>query len=144
MRTILKGKFLLDTNTLIYAFDRTSPFHEKAVKIINLALEGNFEAFIAQQNLVEFSNVLIRDYKVQSFSVVEDIKNISLEFPIITPTPNTLNIFSDLLLNSKIKGYIFDLYLIATMLDNEVTGIITLNDKDFLGIKGINVVNPFK
>ena len=38
----------------------------------------------------------------------------------------------------------FDVFLSATMLDNGITHIITVNEKDFTGIKGISVYNPFK
>jgi predicted nucleic acid-binding protein len=50
----------------------------------------------------------------------------------------------DLLAHRSVRGgRIFDLFLAATMLDNGVHTIYTENVRDFKGLKGIEVINPF-
>ena len=50
----------------------------------------------------------------------------------------------NLLASSSVKaGRIFDIFLAATMLDNEVQSIYTENVGDFHGISGIDAINPF-
>lgn len=144
MKTILRGRILLDTNILIYAYDRSSLYHAKAAEIIKLALAGDFEAVVAQQNLVEFANVLTSNYKISASSVSQDIENISKDFQLITPLPKTIHLFLTLIRDLNVKTYLFDIYLVATMISNDIESLITLNDKDFAGIKGLTVINPYK
>jgi len=143
MLTTLKGKCLLDTNILVYAYNQASPFHKKAREIVLDAALGKFEAVVAQQNLIEFCNVLTDQFHIPAPSVKKDLLDITADLSVIHPLPQTILIFADLLTNSK-KGQIFDLYLAATMLDNDIDNIITLNNKDFEGVKGIAVFNPWQ
>lgn len=144
MRIILKGRILLDTNILIYAYDRSSPYHTKAAEIIKLALAGEFEAVVAQQNLIEFANVLTSNYKIPASSVSRDIEDILKDFQLITPLPKTIHLFLRLIQDLNVKTYLFDIYLVATMISNDIESLITLNDKDFAEIKGLTVINPYK
>lgn len=138
-------KYLLDTNILIYAYDRESPFHIRAVDVILASKESANNIVIAQQNIVEFCNVLNITYHIPYTSIVEDTKDIMKDLPVIGPRSTSLSVFLKLLKNyKKTSQYIFDLYLAATMLDNGVTHIITANERDFVGIKGISVYNPWR
>ncbi len=144
MQTILKGRILLDTNILIYAYDESSPYHAKAAEIINLALAGEFEAVVAQQNLIEFANILTSNYKIPASSVSGDIEDILKDFQLITPLPKTIHHFLQLIRDLNVNTYLFDIYLVATMISNDIENLITCNDKDFAGIKGLTVINPYK
>lgn len=144
MQITLKGRILLDTNILIYAYDRSSPYHVKAAEIIKLALNGEFEAVVAQQNIIEFANILTSNYKIPASSVSQDIENILKDFQLITPLPKTIHHFLRLIQNLNVKTYLFDVYLAATIISNDINSLITLNDKDFAGIKGLTVINPYK
>ena len=42
------------------------------------------------------------------------------------------------------KQEIFDINLVALMIQNKIDTIITADDKHFINIKEINVINPFK
>lgn len=143
MKTILKGRYLLDTNILVYAYNQASPFHKRARELILEAVEGKFEAFLAQQNLVEFCNVLSNKFHISKASIKKDLLDITSDITIINPLPQTLIIFIDLFENSKLISQTFDLYLAATMLDNDIHNIITLNNRDFEGIENISALNPF-
>lgn len=143
MQTTLKGKYLLDTNILVYAYNQASPFHKKAKEIVLEAVEGKIEGVLAQQNLIEFCSVFTNQYHIPPDSIKKDLLDITSDFTIINPLPQTMFVFIDLLENYKLNLQVFDLYLAATMLDNDIHNIITLNYKDFAGIENISVINPF-
>ena len=147
MQTTLNIKFLVDTNILVYALDRTSPFYPIARQILEECIQGSRQGIIAQQNLVECANVLFRDLKKEHSEIMLNLNTIALRcnLIIITPLPTTYFTFLNLCYTLKQrKREMFDVFLSATMLDNGITHIITVNEKDFTGIKGISVYNPFK
>lgn len=138
-------RYVVDTNILIYGYDAKSPYHEKARKLLDKLVSQNIDIYVAMQNIVEFCNVLIGIYKLSSSSTTGYAQEIMLDFKIIIPKATTINIFLNLLLRiTKGRAYIFDLFLAATMLDNGITHVITLNEKDFASIKGISVYNPWR
>lgn len=144
MMNISKKRCLLDSNVLIYAHDKASPFHKRAVEIVQeIVSEGN--GVLAQQNIVEFSNVLHREYRASYRSITEALEHLLLDIPVIHPTTETIPLYLQLLnkLQPPVKRF-FDLYLSATMLSNGISIILTANGKDFEGIEGITVINPWK
>ena len=71
--------------------------------------------------------------------MIEDFLSSNL-FRIIEPLPTTL--FSFLTLLDKLeKPDIFDTFLAATTLDNDINCILTNNPKDFKNIQGLEVLN---
>lgn len=138
-------KYLLDTNILIYAYNRSSSFHTRAIEIILASKESANNMVVAQQNIVEFCNVLSVTYNIPYSSISEDASDMMKDLHIITPRSTTLSLFLELLKGYKqAPQYVFDIFLAATMFDNGIAHIITLNEKDFVGIKGISVYNPWK
>lgn len=138
-------KVLVDTNILVYALDEASPFYNKTVGIFEKIKNNEFQPVVAQQNILEAQNTLIKDYKLDKNEVLESIFSIiySFEFIVINPQINTLKIYKNILDNNTVKrNDIFDLYLAATMISNSVKRIYTGNTKDFQGIKDIEAVNP--
>jgi len=108
--------------------------------------EEKFEGVIALQNILEAENVLIKKYDQNKNDITNYIENVidAFNFTIIAPTPNTYLTFHKLLKKSLTSVDLFDCFLAATMLDNKIGNILTLNTKDFSGIKGIQAENPFK
>lgn len=83
-------------------------------------------------------------YHIDKHAIAQDIQDIMQDVTVITPDTSTMEILIQLLQQKKIAtGYIFDLYLAATMITNGLTHIITANEKDFTGIPGIMVYNPW-
>ena len=81
----------------------------------------------------------VRAFGKAGFKVIAQSKHIR----IITTTPNTLDIFINIISKHKPKSQsVFDYLLLATMLDNGVDGIYTANSKDFKHFKDITVTNP--
>lgn len=144
MMNISGKKCLFDTNILIFARDKTSLRHQKAVELFKDLEAGKFEAFVSYQNLLEFTAVLTRVYKISQKEVAGDLELLlsSPKIRVIYPTLATLPIFLKLL--KKDTGvYVYDLYLAATAKTNGIEIIIS-NDNDFQKIKEVNLFNPYK
>jgi len=138
---LISGKrYLLDTNVLIYSVDKASPFYAKAKKVVEIGIKQNVSFVITHQNLLEYTAVLRRVYKIKLEEILKDIKIFTSYFEVISPLPTTFEIFLKLL-ETNPKSYPFDLYLAATALDNQVFRIITANVKDFVNLGFKEVIN---
>lgn len=140
---------LIDTNILVYAIDKESPFHNISRTILKKVAQGSVLGCVSIQNLMEFYSVVtskqIFKQPLTYLQAWKEILNlIQSGITVIYPEKAILNIVSELILESKLEGKrIDDLYLVATMLVNEVYTIYTANDKDFTSFtKDIQVVNP--
>jgi len=142
---ITSGKdYLLDTNILVFSQDKESSKHENAIKIIDELELKTKQIFLTIQNLLEYSAVLSRFYKIPNKQISEDLK-IFIKHPsfkILYPMEDVSKEFNILLENNP-KLYIYDLYLVAYMKTFGIKNIVT-DDEDFKEIKGINVLNPFQ
>jgi len=56
---------LLDTNMPIYANDSSSKRNRKALRLVKLALRGEFKAAISYQSIVELYSVLTNPSKLE-------------------------------------------------------------------------------
>lgn len=142
MKNILKGNWGFDSNIIIYALDKKSAFFEKAQAFFKTTKDLNF--YITQQNIVEIERVLIGFYKIEKEKAINGLEMFlnAFEFTVISPLPTTLSCYHKIIRESNLKKTFFDFYLAATYLDNEINNLFTINIKDFLGIKELNVVNP--
>ncbi|MCI0493688.1 PIN domain-containing protein [candidate division KSB1 bacterium] len=144
------GRILLDTNILVYADNINSPFHATAKEIRDGCLRGEIQGCLSPQNLYEYFAVVTDSKKVEfPLSPEETINEIEKylrvkAIKIIFPKPTTIQRVINLVKKYKIKKQeIFDIQLVATMLDNGVKNIVTLNEKHFKTISEIATINPF-
>lgn len=145
MMNISAGRWVFDTNLLIYASDSTSPFHERTRELFSLIPEGTIIPVVAHQNIIEAEGVLMKVYKKTPSQAAKNLETIlhDFEFANIIPLMTTLQQFHVLLQKQTLPVDYFDYYLAATMLDNGVNRILTANAKDFSKIPGIQAINPF-
>jgi len=143
MKHILRGNWGVDSNIIIYALDRKSSFFKKAEKFFQEAKEVNF--YITQQNIVEIEKVFVSFYKIKKEVVISSLEAFlsAFNFSIISPLPTTISYYHKLIFSYSQKDAFFDFYLAATYLDNQINNLFTVNTKDFLIIKELQVVNPF-
>lgn len=128
-----REKYLIDTNVLLYALDRKSPLHSKAKALLEEGLHEDGRLVVAHQNILECIGVLTRGYRVPHDIALREVLAFTSAFEQITPFPGTIDTFLSLMRRTK-AVYVFDIYLAATMLDNDVERIITANPKDFQGV----------
>lgn len=146
MTNILKGKWVFDSNLLIFILDRNSPFYPRTKEIFQLVEKNIIQPVVTVQNIIETENIFLKKYKLPQEDLIDKMENMlqSCNMIIISPFITTYKRFHELISNGKIKNKdIFDYFLAATMLDNNISRILTGNSKDFEGIEGIEAVNPF-
>lgn len=138
---------LLDTNVLVYAHNQDALFHLPALRLISSILKGDIKGVLAQQNLWEFYAVITDKRRVMKHLSVNEASDLvesylKSSFDIVLPTKETTKIALALGKQGKVKGgQIFDAFLVATMLSNNLKTIITLNSKDFTPFSQIQVIN---
>mgnify|MGYP001610879666 CR=1 FL=1 len=135
---------LIDTNILIYAINIDSSKH----KIAKNFLEKNkTDLEIAHQNILEALRVLTHPKfsKIMDAQEVADaVLSITSVCKLINPTFQTIYIALELIEKYHFKSdQVFDAYLAATALSNNIEIIATDNVKDFVHFEQIQIVNPF-
>ena len=140
---------LLDTNILVHAATAASPHHDKAKEICRQAWRRELEACVALQNLCEWYAVVTDSKRVSSpISSAEAAREIEVyrasdSVKIIAPSVHLLQQLPKLLRHVRCKGsHVFDVLLVATMIEHEVETIYTENLQDFSGFHEIRAVNP--
>ena len=145
--------FALDTNILVYAHNLDSPLHKKAKNFIERIIADGADSEETQavaiplQVCAEFINVMTRLTLEHPITLLEAIGIIReyteiLEIPVINPQPAQLKTFLSLLESTSSRKKVFDLALAATLKDNNIEGIYTVNTNDFRDLNFLKVENP--
>jgi len=98
---------LLDTNVLVYAADKSSPFHEASLLLREKGLRGELSLCICPQTLTEFFAIVtdakrVSEPRTQKEALGEIEKYLSLKNILkIYPGPEVIEIMIDL------SGYLF-------------------------------------
>ena len=140
---------LIDTNILVYANNEHSPYHTGCKDLVMKAINGSISCAIAFQNLVELYAVITDKRRVEhaltpvkAKELIEFYKN-QENIQIIMPTYETLSTLADLIAKyTPTAQSIFDFTLVATMKDNGISEIYTLNVDHFNSFDNIRATNP--
>lgn len=136
---------LIDSNIIIYSVNSSSPKNKIAQEFL---VKNRKKLYIAHQNIFESLRVLTHikyANPMQINSAVEAVNGICDALNIIYPQLETHYLALELIERYKLtSNKIFDAYLVATMLSNEIEEIVTDNEKDFEIFEGVKVINPFK
>ena len=135
---------LIDTNILVYAYDRSDlEKHRLAEEIVKTAWI-NQNSVLSIQNLAEFYSIITR--KVQKPIAISKAKQIILDliegFETLKYSEQTIISAIDNQLIYRIPFW--DALIVATMEENSVDAIVTENEKDFKKVEWLKVINPFK
>ncbi len=136
---------LVDSNIIIYAINTSSPKHKIGQQFLQ---EKQKTLVLSQQNIFESIRVLTHPKfpsPMKSLDAVDAVGRIARILNIIAPVYETAFVAMELIKrHGLVADRIFDAYLVATMLTNDITEIATDNEKDLTLFQGITVVNPFK
>lgn len=143
----------LDTMIWIYGHDQKSKYFSCCRKVRNLVAGGEFRGVTTHQTLAEIVNAVSnpRSYVVEedcidffsAFDLVKDVIS-TPNIKIVLPTLNTLSTAMALCRKYDLKRrQWFDALLAATLLDQDIRWLYTMNDKDFYPIKELGLINPF-
>ena len=135
--------FLLDTNILIYAYDKDEiEKSKKAEELLAKCFMGEIDLAISNQNLAEFVYATTRKSKLTFDQAIVNVRDItkSKTFRKINYNENT--VISAIEIANEFKTSFWDSLLAATMRENGIFNIYTENAKDFK-MPWIKAVNPF-
>ncbi|OQB53134.1 MAG: tRNA(fMet)-specific endonuclease VapC [Firmicutes bacterium ADurb.Bin146] len=141
--SLMKDRYFIDTNIIIYMFDKDHPDkREIAVKIVKEALESNFGC-ISYQVIQEFCNVALKKFKIPMSA--GDCRYFIQEFliPMCSVFPGTELYFSALEISESTQYSFYDSLIIASSLSSGCTSILTENMQHNQIVRGVKIINPF-
>ena len=134
---------LLDTNVLVYAFDRTEP--EKRAQAMKIILDSQTNAVgcLSVQCLSEFFNAVTRGAqpKLSIDEALQYVQDYLLAFPTHLLTPSIVLLAARGVRDHSLSFY--DAQIWACALSNDVPIIFSEDFQDGQVIEGIRFVNPF-
>ena len=141
-------KYLLDTNILLRASDRSSPRYSLAVNSVASLIARGDECVIALQVLIEFWVVATRPIDVNGLGWNVEQTNFKInqlinQFTLVEETEAIFPQWLDLVTRYQIKGKrTHDARLMAVAIASSITHILTFNPKDFTKITELTIVHP--
>ncbi|MCL1467622.1 type II toxin-antitoxin system VapC family toxin [Argonema galeatum] len=141
-------KYLLDTNVVLRFCNPDDLQHHLATVAISCLLTQADECFLTAQVLIELWVVATRPIEVNGLGwTTEKTRNIIDEllnrFPLLEEYPQIFPNWLDLVTTNKVMGKrTHDVRLIAVMLANKITHLLTFNPSDFAVKSSITVVRP--
>ena len=139
----MKGKFFLDTNILVYTFDKEHPEKQKiSRKLVREALTSN-KGIISYQVIQEFINVSLQKFLVplQPNDCKDYIDNFLYPLCEIFPSNELFKEAIDI--KSEIKLSYFDSLIVASAIKGNCHILYTEDMNDGQMIKGLKITNPF-
>lgn len=142
-----KDIYFLDTNILVYAYDKDEGLkHEKAKKLLTKCLHKRIKLAVSPQVFSEFFVVVTKKIKKpMSIKDAQKIMNDIVEFShFLKCNFNYSAVLEATSFCEKYTSGYYDALIAATMKMNGITKIYSEDTKHFSKIHGIQVVNPFK
>lgn len=145
----MSDKAFVDTNILVYSYEKISSDQEKCKICLDIVLRcfrGEMQLSVSNQILAEFFHVSTR--KSEHPLTGEEAKSL-IGFLLLSTCWTKVNydihtLFNAVEIATRYSLKIWDALIAATMIENNIFTIYTENEKDFLKIPGITVINPFK
>ena len=142
--------YAIDANILVYAYNLDSPLNPRASAFLEEdILTRNIKACLPYQSLYEFYAIITDPRRVEQPVELKEAREVigayirARNVPKIYPRKSNLKNTFELLSKYNItKQEIFDVVFVATLLDNGVDGIITINTKHFERFAFLKVLNP--
>jgi len=135
---------LLDSNLIVYAVNSSSPKQVESQEFIKSNIG---ELCLSHQNILESIRVLTHpkfSSPMDPAGASEAVWAIANTIRLITPNQESLFLFKELIDKYNLRGNkIFDAYLVATAMANEIFSVATDNVKDFKKFEEISVISPF-
>lgn len=143
------GLILLDTNILVHATTQSSARHAKAKTICEQVYKGQLEGCVTFQNLCEWYGVMTDPRRITPpLSVEAAARELEIylspnRLALLAVTPGVMQRLPNLLRRAQSRGsHLFDVLLVATMLEHGVDTLYTENTRDFSAFREIRVANP--
>lgn len=141
------SRILVDTNVLVYASLRQSPWHSQAIQSLHSQLQAGAEIWVSRQVLREYLAVLTRpgSNSLASPAAVGAADVVAFErmFHIADDTRDVTARLLSLLRSVPMGGkQVHDANLVATMQANAIPKLLTHNVADFVRFRALITVVP--
>ncbi|WLT36863.1 PIN domain-containing protein [Synechocystis sp. B12] len=139
---------MLDTNVVVRLCNPSDVQHQLATDAISLLLMQSDECLVATQVIIEFWVVATRPTQVNGLGwTVEQTRSMINQlldrFPLLRESPQIFPNWLDLVTTNRVMGKrTHDARIVAAMLTNGITHLLTFNPSDFIGISGIIIIHP--
>lgn len=126
----------LDTNILVFSSFTASQFHKRALGRIDSLQKEGYLFWISRQVIREYlvvkSRLLDNENKYDSKDITDEIRDFEDQFLIAEENLNTTAKLLHLIEQHNVIGkQIHDCNIVATMLSNDITKLLTNNSSDF-------------
>lgn len=141
----MKDRIFFDANVICYAFDINEPAKREICQgMVREVLKGEIIGVVSNQVLGEIFNAAIKKLRVPPKEARIMVQGIieSDKWQKIAYTCETINRATERF--EQLGVPFWDLVIAETLKENEIEKIATENERDFKGISGIKVINPFK
>lgn len=141
-------RYLLDTNVVMRFCNPSDVQHELATDAISCLLMQSDECLLVTQVIIEFWVVATRPTQVnglgwtveQTRSTIDQLLD---RFPFLEESPQIFPNWLNLVTTNRVMGKrTHDARIIAAMLANGITHLLTFNPSDFTGISSITIIHP--
>jgi predicted nucleic acid-binding protein len=145
--------FTIDANLLVYAHNTDSKFHDKAATFMEKVMndrdsQGKLSVCLTAQVLMEFIHVITWQRLEKPLSLSEAIRVVQdyldTGILIIHQRETHIQTFLNLLNTVTTRKKIFDVALAATLKDNGISGLYTVNVTDFDEFDFLEVITPLQ
>ncbi|MBE9202869.1 type II toxin-antitoxin system VapC family toxin [Synechocystis salina LEGE 06099] len=142
-------KILIDTNILLRSCEPDHPMFAPAKNTVKTLLAQGNNLYITPQNLIEFWNVCTRpkDKNGLGYSINEaqrEVQKIKMMFPVLSDNALIYPEWECLVKHYEVKGVnVHDARLVAAMIVNKLTHIVTFNGRDFRRYTEITIIDPY-
>lgn len=141
----------LDTSVLLYAADKSSSFHKRAVEMIEQSANGKWLACVCEQSLQEFVATVTDPQRVQH-PLTPAMAARMLEKLLKYPQPEVLYSDETILRRAvklmekypSLRRNFGSAHTVATMLQHGVKTLVTADSQTFAPVRELDVENPFE
>jgi predicted nucleic acid-binding protein len=139
----MSGRFFLDTNVFVYAFDAKAPAKaKKAAQLIRQASDTG-EGIVSYQVVQEFFNVALRRF-AQPMSIAEGEQYLITVFrPLLAVHSSPAMYVEGLRIAGKHRFAWYDSLIIAAALEGKCETIYSEDFQHGRVIEGLRIENPF-
>ncbi len=142
--------YAVDANVLLYASDRSSPFHESAIEFLRTCSIHTEMWYVAWQTLMAYLRISTHPkIFTHPLSAQEALTNIRtlLQVPHVRPLSEAdgfLDVYGEVTGNFPVRGNLVpDAHLVSLLRQHDVRKLYT-TDRDFRKFDFLDVQNPFE
>ncbi len=141
----------LDTGVLLYAADKSSTFHQRAVELLEQSISGKWLACVCEQSLAEFVATVTDPQRVRHPLPPATAAKL-LDKLLKYPQPELLYSDDTILRHtvklmekySTLRRNFAGAHVAATMLQHGVKTLVTADSQTFAPVRELDVENPFE